>query len=92
MDKGFTPAQIRTALMSANWPPVSIDKVLEKFTSEHVEQHADKEGVTKPNGDLDSLKDYVMKELNEGHTPQQIKKVLKSAGWSDESIKKALKF
>jgi len=88
--KGFKPSQVRAALKSAGWPSSTTDDVIDKLTSEHVESEAKKAGVSKPSENLDQLESYVSKELKEGHTPQQIKKVLQDAGWSDSAIRQVL--
>jgi SOS response regulatory protein OraA/RecX len=90
LDTGFTPAQIRTALMSAEWPASTVDDVLSKFTQAHVEGDAKKAGVLEPTDDVDKLKDFVKKVLDEGQTPQQIKKSLLDSGWQESALKEVL--
>jgi SOS response regulatory protein OraA/RecX len=89
--QGYTPTEIRTALKSAGWPSDTVDEAIDKASATHVKAHAAKSGAAKPSEDLDKLKSYVEKETKEGHTPQQIKKVLKDAGWSDSAIRQVLK-
>ncbi|MEM2873870.1 MAG: MopE-related protein [Candidatus Nanoarchaeia archaeon] len=90
LEMGFTAAQVRTALLSANWPSNIIDDILGKLTEKHVKSHARKAGVLKPTDDIDKLKDYIKEELDEGHTPQQIKLSLLEAGWDPNKLKDIL--
>jgi|GEM_PF-2482417 len=89
MSKGFTPTEIRTALKETGWPEHRIDEIINKFTEKHVKTHASK-AAGEPSEDLSKLKKYVKKELEEGHTPQQIKKALKDSGWSSSAIDEVL--
>jgi SOS response regulatory protein OraA/RecX len=90
VDKGYTESQVRAALKDAGWPTSTVDEVIDKISSKEVEKHAEKLGVDKPSEDIEQLQKYVKKELKEGHTPQQIKKVLKDAGWTDSAIRQVL--
>ncbi|MGB9675267.1 MAG: NEW3 domain-containing protein, partial [Candidatus Nanoarchaeia archaeon] len=90
LDMGFTPTQIKTALLSADWPESIIDDILAKHTSSHVRAHAKKAGVLKPTADIESLKSYVKEELDEGHTPEQIREELLKAGWDEAKINEVL--
>ena len=88
MTKGFTPTEIRAALKESGWPESRVDEIINKFTEKHVTKHASEAG--KPSENLGKLKKYVKKELEEGHTPQQIKKALKDSGWSSSAINDVL--
>ncbi|MEM2954647.1 MAG: hypothetical protein QW625_01685 [Candidatus Nanoarchaeia archaeon] len=90
LDLGYTPTQIKTALLSADWPEYAVDDVLSDYTSKHIKEHAKKKKVLKPTADLDELKKYVKEELDEGHTPEQIKEELLKAGWEEDKIKEVL--
>ncbi len=87
--EGYDPTQIRTAMISSGWPADAVDGVISKQTAKHIQSHAEKAGVSEPSDDTHALNDYVKKEMNEGHTKQDITQVLKKAGWSDSDIKKA---
>lgn len=89
LTEGYDPTQIRTAMISSGWPADAVDGVISKQTAKHIQSHAEKAGVAEPSDDIHALKGYVKKELNEGHTSQDIKKALKKAGWSDSDIKQA---
>jgi len=90
LDMGFTPAQIKTALISADWPEGIVNDVLAKYTSEHVRSHAKESGVLKPTEDIEKLRAYVKEELDEGHTPEQIREELLKAGWDEAKINEVL--
>jgi SOS response regulatory protein OraA/RecX len=87
--QGYDPTQVRTALMSGGWPADAVDGVISKQTASHIQSHAEKAGVAEPSDDIHALKEYVRKEMNEGHTKQDITKILKKSGWSDSDIKDA---
>jgi SOS response regulatory protein OraA/RecX len=87
--EGYDPTQIRTAMISSGWPTDAVDGVISKQTAKHIQSHAEKAGVSEPSDDTHALNEYVKKEMNEGHTKQDITKVLKKAGWSDSDIKGA---
>jgi len=89
INKGFTPAQIKTALISAGWREETVKEVLAKYTSSHIKAHAKESGVLKST-DLEKLRAYVKEELNEGHTPEQIREELLKAGWDESAIDKVL--
>jgi SOS response regulatory protein OraA/RecX len=90
LDMGFTPAQIKTALISADWPEGVVNDILAKYTSEHVRSHAKESGVLKPTEDIEKLRAYVKEELDEGHTPEQIREELLKAGWDEAKINEVL--
>jgi len=90
LDMGFTPAQIKTALISADWPEGVVNDILAKYTSEHVRSHAKESGVLKPTEDIEKLRAYVKEELDEGHTPEQIREELLKAGWDESAIDEVL--
>ena len=89
INKGFTPSQIKTALISTGWREETVKEVLTKYTSSHIKAHAKKSGVLKST-DLEKLRAYVKEELNEGHTPEQIREELLKAGWDESAIDEVL--
>ncbi|MFC2134423.1 PGF-pre-PGF domain-containing protein [Bacteroidota bacterium] len=50
-----------------------------------------KHGVDKPHNDFGKLDDYILHNLELGHTPDEIKKALKKVGWNEKIVSAHLK-
>jgi SOS response regulatory protein OraA/RecX len=84
---GFTPIQIKTAMLQAGWSTEDVESLLAKNPNIKSDLSEAREKAAKL-GEAD-LKPYISDQLNSGFTPEQIKLALKKAGWKDDEVERA---
>ncbi len=85
--KGYTPAQIKAALIDAGWPDNLVDKLIGVQSSSDIESLAKRFGVDKATDDKAALKKFVKAAIKAGHTKHAIETALEGFGWRLVDIK-----
>jgi len=80
LDKGYSPVQVKTALLAAGWPKESVEKLIGIEVEGDLRKIAKQFGVDKKSADTEALQKFVKTAIKSGHTQETIKKVLADYG------------
>jgi SOS response regulatory protein OraA/RecX len=89
--QNYSPTQIKTTLESAGWPASTVETEIGKLTQPELQKSAEKAGVDKPSKDSKGAEEWASDALNKGHTAEQVRGTLETAGWPPSDVKAAVK-
>jgi len=91
ISQGYSPTQIKTSLETGGWSQDTVEAEIGKVTQPELQKSAENAGVAKPSKDTTKAEEWASKKLKEGHTTEQVKGTLETAGWPPEVVKGAVK-